>query len=150
MKDLQFWMTKAINLAQAAAKHNEVPVGAIIINQKNQIIAQAENRMERDLDPTAHAEIIAIRSACQKLQQKYLQNLTLIVTLEPCSLCATAISLARLERLVFGSYDIKSGGVENGARIFSHSTTHHKPQIIGGIMESENKKILQKFFASKR
>lgn len=150
MKDLQFWMKKAINLAQAAAKHNEVPVGAIIINQKNQIIAQAENRMERDLDPTAHAEIIAIRSACQKLQQKYLQNLTLIVTLEPCSLCATAISLARLERLVFGSYDMKSGGVENGARIFSHSTTHHKPQIIGGIMESENKKILQKFFASKR
>ncbi len=150
MKDLQFWMKKAINLAQAAAKHNEVPVGAIIINQKNQIIAQAENRMERDLDPIAHAEIIAIRSACQKLQQKYLQNLTLIVTLEPCSLCATAISLARLERLVFGSYDMKSGGVENGARIFSHSTTHHKPQIIGGIMESENKKILQKFFASKR
>ena len=151
MKNLHHWMKRCMELAESARAHDEVPVGAIIVNEATgEIIAQAENRMRRNCDATAHAEMLVMREAFQKLKQERLEGLSLFVSLEPCAMCAAAISHARLARLVFGAYDIKSGGVENGARIYAHSTTHHKPEVIAGVMESEAVKILQDFFATKR
>ena len=144
-------MKRCMELAEAAATHDEVPVGAIIVNETTgEIIAEAENRMRRDCNATAHAEMLVMLQAFQKLKQERLEGLSLFVSLEPCAMCAAAISHARLARLIFGAYDIKSGGVENGAKIYSHSTTHHKPEVIGGVLESESQKILQDFFATKR
>lgn len=142
-------MLRALELAHEAFTHGEVPVGAVITYQ-GQIIATAYNRVENDADPTAHAEILCIRAACAHLNSKNLSNCSLYVTLEPCPMCAAAISQARLERLVFGAYDPKSGGVEHGACIFNHPQSHHKPEVIGGIEEAKCSDLLKKFFQEKR
>lgn len=143
------FMSAAIAIAKKAAEMGEVPVGAIVVFD-GKIIASAHNLVENSCDPTAHAEILAIRAACQILQTPRLVGCDLFVTLEPCSMCATAISFARIHRLYFGAYDEKGGGVENGARIFSQKTCHHTPEIYGGIFENECAEMLKNFFVDKR
>jgi len=143
------FMLSAIALAKKAAENGEVPVGALVVCD-GEIIASAHNLVEKNTDPTAHAEILAIRAAAEILNSARLKTCDLYVTLEPCAMCAAAISLARIKRLYFGAYDEKGGGVENGARVFSHSTCHHKPEIYGGIAEIECAKLLKDFFADKR
>ena len=140
----------AIEQAKIADKLGEVPVGAVIIDcDSKKIIAKAHNLTETNNDPTAHAEILAIIEACKILSTPRLINCDIFVTLEPCPMCATAISFARFRRLYFGAYDPKSGGVENGA-IYNQPTCHHKPEIIGGIEEVECANLLKEFFAGKR
>lgn len=142
-------MQSAISLAQQAALRGEVPVGAIIVKDGS-IIASAHNLTETNQDPTAHAEMIAIRSACEIIGSERLVDCDMYVTLEPCPMCAAAIGFARIRRLYFGAYDPKSGGVDNGARIFAQSSCHHKPEIYGGINESECAELLKSFFKEKR
>ncbi len=142
-------MPSAIALAEEAARHNEVPVGAVVVHEGN-IIGRAHNLTETQNDPTAHAEILAIREACVALGTPRLTGCDLYVTLEPCPMCAAAISFSRIRRLYFGAYDPKTGGVEQGARIFSQPTCHHVPEIYGGIAESECSALLKKFFADRR
>jgi len=143
------FMQSALDQARAAAANGEVPVGAVIV-QNNRIIASSNNRIIELSDPTAHAELLAIRSACETLKTPRLEGCDLYVTLEPCAMCAQAISFARIRRLYFGAFDEKGGGVEHGARIFSHATCHHKPEIYGGISESECGKLLKHFFKARR
>ncbi len=144
-------MIMAIDQAAQAEKQGEVPVGAIIINAvTKEILASAYNLTETRKDPTAHAEILAIRQACEKLGTPRLANCDMYVTLEPCPMCAQAISFARIRRLYFGAYDAKGGGVENGPRIFHQSTCHHKPEVVGGMEESICASLLKQFFVSKR
>lgn len=143
------FIQSAISQAQIAAKNSEVPIGAIIVKD-NKIIASAHNLVEKNSDPTAHAEILAIRSACEIIKSPRLMDCDLYVTLEPCAMCAQAISFARIRRLYFGAYDEKGGGVENGARVFSHATCNHKPEVYGGINESECGDLLREFFKAKR
>jgi tRNA(adenine34) deaminase len=143
------FMLSAIALAKKAAENGEVPVGCVVVCD-GKIIASAHNLVEKNTDPTAHAEILAIRAAADVLKSPRLINCDLYVTLEPCAMCAQAISLARIKRLYFGAYDEKGGGVENGARVFSHSTCNHKPEIYGGIAESECANLLKDFFTDKR
>ena len=138
-----------MSLAREAAARGEVPVGAVIVRD-GKIIASSHNLTETNNDPTAHAELLAIRSACEILASPRLPDCDLYVTLEPCSMCATAISFARIRRLYFGAYDTKGGGVEHGPRIFSQPTCHHAPEIYGGIEESACSEILKKFFAERR
>jgi tRNA(adenine34) deaminase len=142
-------MQIALEEAQMAAARGEVPVGAVLVHGST-IIARAGNRIVELSDPTAHAEILAIRMGCSKLNNPRLTECDLYVTLEPCPMCAGAISFARLRRLYFGAYDAKGGGVEHGARVFHHATCHHKPEVIGGIAESECGSLLQSFFKEKR
>ncbi len=143
------FMQSALDQAHLAQSMDEVPVGAIIIHQ-GKIIAAAGNRVITNKDATAHAEILAIREACALLRTTYLTDCTLIVTLEPCAMCAAAISLAKIRCLVFGAYDPKSGGVDHGARFFEQSTCHHRPEIIGGVLEKDCAYLLTQFFSSKR
>jgi len=143
------FMQNAINCAQAAIAAGEVPIGAVIVKD-NRVIASAYNLVEKNCDPTAHAEILVIRSACEILKSPRLIDCDLYVTLEPCAMCAQAISLARIRRLYFGAYDEKGGGVENGASIFSQPTCNHKPEVYGGINESECGDLLREFFRAKR
>lgn len=142
-------MQRALAQASAAAARGEVPIGAIIVHN-NQIIASSGNRIVELNDPTAHAEMLAIRAASELLKTPRLTDCDLYVTLEPCAMCATAISLARIRRLYFGAHDEKGGGVENGARIFAQSTCNHKPEIMGGISESECGELLKEFFKARR
>ena len=142
-------MEIAITIAKQAALKGEVPVGAVIVKD-GEIIAQASNLTETNHDPTAHAEILAIREACRKLESPRLPDCDLYVTLEPCTMCATAISFARIRRLYFGAYDLKGGGVEHGARFYHRSTCHHAPEVIGGIMENDCSLVLKEFFIDKR
>ena len=142
-------MNQALEQARLAAQRGEVPIGAVII-RGNEIIASAHNLVETQSDPTAHAELLAIRSACEILKSPRLTDCDLYVTLEPCPMCATAISFARIRRLYFGAPDPKGGGVEHGARIFNQPTCHHKPEIIGGMNESECGEILREFFKERR
>lgn len=128
----------------------EVPIGAIILDGSGQIIARAGNRTEELADPTAHAEMEVIRQACAIRGEPRLPDCSLYVTLEPCPMCATAISFARLRRLYFGAYDPKGGGVDHGPRVFEQSTCHHRPEVIGGMEESESSALLQKFFRDLR
>lgn len=145
------YMEEALKLAQRAANLSEIPVGAVIVHQKTgHIIAKAHNMVEKDNNATYHAEILAINQACEYLGSKYLTECDLYVTLEPCSMCAAAISLARIRRLYFGAYDIKSGGVEHGPRLYSFSTMHHKPEVIGGVIEEKCGQIMTQFFEGKR
>jgi len=142
---------RALALAKLSANAGEVPVGAVIVERKNgRIIAEAHNEVERSHNATAHAELLAIHRASEKLQTKNLNECNLIVTLEPCAMCAAAIAHARIHTLVFGAYDPKSGGVEHGARVFSHATCHHKPEIIAGVREAECARLLREFFKDKR
>jgi len=148
MKD---FMQQAIAEAEKAAQRGEVPVGAVIVDSaSNTVIAAAGNRVEERQDPLAHAEMLAIRAALEKQGGKYLENFDLYVTLEPCPLCAAAISLARLRRIYFGAYDPKSGGTEHGPRIFDHDTCHHKPDVYGGLEESRCAALMTDFFSQKR
>jgi tRNA(Arg) A34 adenosine deaminase TadA len=143
------FIQNALAQARIAAKNGEVPVGAVVVKD-GKIISEAYNLVETNRDPTAHAEILAIRSACEIMNSPRLTGCDLYVTLEPCAMCAQAISLARISRLYFGAYDEKGGGVESGARIFSHSTCNHKPEVYGGINESECGELLKEFFREKR
>ena len=143
-------MQSALVEARAAADRGEVPVGAVIIDADGQLIAGAGNRTRELRDPTAHAEILAIRDACRRLGVERLVDCDLYVTLEPCPMCAAAISFARIRRLYYGASDPKSGGVENGPRIFNHATCHHAPEVYGGIAASEASALLSTFFAERR
>jgi tRNA(adenine34) deaminase len=142
-------MMEALKIAQETAACDEVPVGAVLVYQGH-MIAQAGNAVLRRHDPTAHAEMLVLREAGQKLKTAYLEMCDLYVTLEPCAMCAQAIALARIRRLYFGAYDSKGGGVEHGAKIFSHATCHHRPEIYGGILEKECGHILKEYFKKKR
>ena len=142
-------MRRALDLAAVAAAAGEVPVGAVI-TLGDEIIAEARNAMRGSLDPTAHAEIVAIRHAATRLGQARLDGCTLWVTLEPCAMCAGAIALARLDALRFAAEDPKGGGVVHGARIFAQPTCHHRPDVLGGIGEDEAGAMLKAFFAERR
>lgn len=143
------YMIEAIKLAKKAASVDEVPVGAVIVH-KNKIIARAHNLTESKINPTYHAEILALTKAAKKLNTNKLVECDLYVTLEPCPMCAHAISLSRIRRLYFGAFDPKGGGVENGPKIYNSSSCHHKPEVYGGILESECAEVLKNFFALKR
>lgn len=148
-KQSQNFMQLALEWAQKGAKAGEVPVGAVIVKNRTPI-AMAHNLTITHNDPTAHAEIVAIRQACQQVGSQRLHGCDLYVTLEPCPMCAAAISFARLRRLYFAAFDPKGGGVEHGARLFSQPGCLHKPEIFSGIAETEAARILRDFFKSKR
>ena len=141
----------ALALAQAAAAvaAGEVPVGAVVVKD-GAVIAAAHNRPRALKDPTAHAEILAIRHACEALHDERLNGCDLYVTLEPCAMCAAAISFARIRRLYFGASDPKGGAVENGPRFFDQATCHHAPEVYGGIREGEAAALLREFFVGRR
>lgn len=142
-------MRRALDLALVAADAGEVPVGAVI-TLEGEIIAEARNAMRGTLDPTAHAEMVAIRHAAMRLGRARLDGCSLWVSLEPCAMCAAAIGLARIAELRFAAEDPKGGGVVNGARIFGQPTCHHRPDVLGGIGEAEAAHQLRAFFASRR
>jgi len=142
-------MRRALDLAHQASAAGEVPVGAVV-TLGDQIVAEARNGMLGSLDPTAHAEMVAIRAAAAKLGTPRLDDCTLWVTLEPCAMCAGAISLARLKALRFAAEDPKGGGVAHGARVFAQPTCHHRPDVLGGIGEDESAVLLRAFFAERR
>jgi len=142
-------MLAALAEAEAAAVRGEVPVGAVVA-AGGQILARAGNRTRELNDPTAHAEMLAIRTACAALGSERLPEADLYVTLEPCPMCAAAISFARIRRLYFGALDPKGGAVENGPRIFSQPSCHHAPELYGGIGELRSAQLLQAFFAQRR
>ena len=145
------YMDLAFSEAEAAAAAGEVPVGAVLVDAATgAVLAQARNRTEELADPTAHAEVLAIRAACAAAGSPRLPGIDLYVTLEPCPLCATAISFARLRRVYYGAYDPKGGGVEHGPRIFAQPTCHHRPEIYGGIQESRAGALLKAFFQRRR
>tara|TARA_R110000868_G_scaffold4155_15_gene25374 strand:- start:8339 stop:8809 length:471 start_codon:yes stop_codon:yes gene_type:complete len=144
-------MRLALELAADAAQNGEVPVGAVLVDgATGDVIASSGNRVETDRDPTAHAEIVVIRKAASLKDDVRLSECDLYVTLEPCPMCATAISFARIRRVYFGAYDTKGGGVENGPRIFDQPTCHHRPDVYGGIGESDAAALLKQFFAARR
>ncbi len=145
----EIYMREALKAAERAKAADEVPVGAIII-YKNQIIAKAHNQVELLKDPTAHAEIIAITQAASALSTKWLEGCTLYVTLEPCAMCAGAIVLARVERVCFGTFDLKSGAAGSVLDILRHPKLNHKPQITSGIFADDCAGILTEFFKKKR
>lgn len=144
------YMDVALEAARAAGARGEVPVGAAVIGPDGTVLSVAGNRTRTDNDPTAHAEVLAIRAACAHLGVERLIGCDLYVTLEPCAMCAAAISVARIGRLYYGASDPKSGGVSVGARVFSHPQCHHAPEVYDGIGEEEARGLLQKFFAERR
>jgi tRNA(Arg) A34 adenosine deaminase TadA len=144
-------MNRALELAREAQSAGEVPVGAVIVDgATGAILAEARNRMEETRDPTAHAELLAIRAACARANASRLEAADLYVTLEPCAMCAAAISFARIRRLYFGAYDPKGGGVEHGPRIFAQPTCHHRPEVVGGVEEQAAGDLLKDFFRVRR
>ena len=143
-------MDHALSEARLAAERGEVPIGAVIVSPSGRVLAAAGNRTEELCDPTAHAEMLAIRAAAAVLGAPRLVDCDLYVTLEPCPMCAQAISFARIRRLYWGAADPKGGGVEHGPRIFDQPTCHHKPEVVGGVEESRAGEMLKKFFARKR
>lgn len=145
------FMSRAIAEAESALEKGEVPVGAVVTHKiTGDIIATAHNLMETSGNPTCHAEILAISEACKKLSSKNLSDCDIYVTLEPCTMCASAISHARIARLFYGAPDIKGGAVENGVRFFTSSTCHHRPEIYPGIMAAESSDLLRMFFNTLR
>ena len=142
-------MRRALDLAAVAAEAGEVPVGAVV-TLNGEILAEARNAMRGEIDPTAHAEMIAIRQAATRLGSPRLDGCELWVTLEPCAMCAAAISLARIGKLSFAAEDPKGGGVLHGARVFAQPTCHHRPEVLSGIGEAEAVEQLKDFFASRR
>ena len=142
-------MRRALDLAAAAADAGEVPVGAVI-TLGGEIIGEAANAMRGQLDPTAHAEMVAIREAAARLGSPRLDGCELWVTLEPCAMCAAAISLARISKLNFAAEDPKGGGVLHGARIYAQASCHHRPEVIAGMGEAEAAEQLRSFFAARR
>jgi tRNA(Arg) A34 adenosine deaminase TadA len=149
MSDFTTFMPLAIAQAKQAAKRGEVPVGAVI-EMEGKVVASAGNRTRELSDPTAHAEVLAIRAACAELGVERLTGANLYVTLEPCPMCAAAISNARIARIYYGAADPKSGGVAQGPRIFDHAQCHHKPEVYDGIAERECAQLLLEFFKQKR
>jgi len=143
-------MQRALAEARAAAARGEVPVGAVLLAADGTLLAADGNRTRELADPTAHAEMLVIRAACRAAGEQRLVGASLYVTLEPCPMCAAAISLARVRRLYWGASDPKGGGVEHGARVFSHPTCHHVPELYGGICESEAAALLVSFFSDRR
>jgi tRNA(adenine34) deaminase len=145
----QSFMDVALDQARAAASRGEVPVGAVVVKD-GQIIAAAGNRTRELNDPTAHAEVLAIRAACRLAQSERLPGYDLYVTLEPCPICAGTISAARIARLYYGAADPKSGGVAHGARVFSHKQCHHIPEVYDGIAAPDAEALLKAFFTQRR
>lgn len=143
-------MALAFAEAEAAGWRGEVPVGAVLTWPDGMVVARAGNQVEERQDPTAHAEMLVLRDGAAALGQKQLDGCDLYVTLEPCPMCAAAISLARVRRLYFGAYDPKSGGVEHGPRIFDQLTCHHRPEIYGGIDERKAGALMRAFFKERR
>ena len=143
-------MEAALAEARAAALRGEVPVGAVILAPDGRIVAAEGNRTRERADPTAHAEMLALRAACARAGSERLPGHSLYVTLEPCPMCAGAIAAARIARLYYGAADAKSGGVAHGARVFSHPQCHHVPEIYDGIAADAAEKLLQDFFAARR
>jgi tRNA(Arg) A34 adenosine deaminase TadA len=143
-------MALALDEARAAAARGEVPVGAVVTDATGRVIARAGNEVEARHDPSAHAEVLAMRAAAASRGEKWLADCTLWVTLEPCPMCAQAASFFRMRRVVFGAYDPKGGGVEHGARIYAASSCHHAPEVVGGVRESEGGGLLRAFFAARR
>lgn len=143
-------MDKALEEARAAGARGEVPVGAVLVGVGGRVLAVAGNRTRELNDPTAHAEILAIREACAALGSERLPGCDLYVTLEPCAMCAAAIAAARIARVYYGASDPKSGGVAHGARVFSHPQAHHRPEVYDGISAREAEMLLREFFAAKR
>jgi tRNA(adenine34) deaminase len=144
------FMKMAIEQAKIAQSAGEVPVGAVLLGPAGDVLAKSGNRTRELKDPSAHAEVLVIREACQVLGNERLIGCDLYVTLEPCAMCAALISASRIRRLYYGASDIKSGGVEQGARIFSHSQTHHRPEIYPGICEEEVVGLMSSFFGDLR
>lgn len=145
------FMNEAIDQAMLALEYDEVPVGAVIVDSKtNKIIAKSHNKNGLNFDSTAHAEIVAIREACKVKNSHRLDDCDLYVTLEPCTMCSGAISLARIRRVYYGAQDKKFGAVDNGVRFFENENCHHKPEIYGLICEDICSKIIKDFFAKKR
>ncbi|NJN71467.1 MAG: nucleoside deaminase [Limnothrix sp. RL_2_0] len=143
-------MKKAIAIAKVAGKSGEIPVGAIIIDSTNQILAQSGNRKEKQQDPTAHAEVLAIRAASQMYQDWHLNDCTLYVTLEPCPMCAGAIIHARLKQVVYGVDDPKTGAFRSTANFADAPFSNHRPNVIGGIAETDCRQLLQQWFMKSR
>ena len=142
-------MRRALDLAAEAAEAGEVPVGAVI-TRGDMMLAEARNAMRGQVDPTAHAEMVAIRQAAAVLGSSRLEDCTLWVTLEPCAMCAAAIAISRFAALRFGAEDPKGGGVVHGPRIFAQPTCHHRPDVLGGLGEAESAALLRDFFAARR
>jgi len=144
-------MARALELAAAAGEAGEAPIGCVIVDETGAIIAEGANAPIASHDPTAHAEIVALRKAASALENYRLKpSLTLYVTLEPCAMCAGAISHARIARLVYGARDAKGGGVEHGARVFDQATCHWKPALTGGLKAEESAALLREFFRARR
>ncbi|MDF1794429.1 MAG: nucleoside deaminase [Thalassobaculaceae bacterium] len=143
-------MAIALEQARRAATVGEVPVGAVVVDAAGRVIARAHNRVESPPDPAGHAEILALRAAAEVLGSPRLTECDLVVTLEPCAMCAQAIAHARIRRLVFGAYDPKGGAVEHGPRLFSQPTCHHRPEVVGGVEETAASALLKAFFAARR
>jgi tRNA(Arg) A34 adenosine deaminase TadA len=143
-------MDRALAQARLAAGRGEVPIGAVIVGPAGEVLAEAGNRTEELRDPTAHAEMLVIRAAAEKVGAPRLVGCDLHVTLEPCPMCAQAISFARIRRLYWGAPDAKGGGVEHGPRIFDQSTCHHRPELYPGIGEAEAGELLRAFFRQRR
>ena len=143
-------MDLALQEARAAAARGEVPVGAVVVAPDGSVLARAGNAVEAWHDASAHAELLALRAAAAARGEARLPDCDLVVTLEPCPMCAQAISLFRVRRLVFGAYDPKGGGVEHGARVFDAPSCHHRPEVVGGVREQESAALLRGFFAARR
>lgn len=143
-------MERALREARAAAARGEVPIGAVVVAADGTVLAAAGNRTEETNDPTAHAEMLAIRAAAARVGVPRLVDCDLYVTLEPCPMCAQAISFARIRRLYYGAADPKGGGVEHGPRIFAQPTCHHRPDVYSGIGESAAAELLRAFFRERR
>ena len=143
-------MEVALEQARLAAARGEVPVGAVVVAADGSVVSCAGNAVEAANDPSAHAELLALRGAAAARGAKWLTDCDLVVTLEPCPMCAQAISLFRIRRLVFGAYDPKSGGVEHGARVFDATSCHHRPEVVGGVREAEAAALLRDFFGDRR
>jgi|TARA_B100001093_G_scaffold21275_1_gene19027 tRNA(Arg) A34 adenosine deaminase TadA len=143
-------MNVALEEAAKALERGEVPIGAVIVENSGNIVARAGNETRARLDPSAHAEVLAIREACTVLKTERLVNCDMYVTLEPCAMCAALIANARIRRIYFAASDPKSGGIQQGARIFDRKQTHHVPEIYSGIGEEKAAKLLRNFFSKKR
>jgi tRNA(Arg) A34 adenosine deaminase TadA len=144
------FMARALAEAEQAGARGEVPVGAVLVDAAGAVLAAAGNRSEELADPTAHAEVLALREAAAGRGRPRLEDCDLYVTLEPCAMCAAAISFARLRRLYFAAYDAKGGAVEHGPRFFEQPTCHHRPEVYGGIEEARAAELLRRFFAARR
>jgi tRNA(adenine34) deaminase len=143
-------MEIALHEARTAAARGEVPVGAVVLGQDGAVLARAGNAVEATHDASAHAEVLALRAAAAARGSARLADCDLVVTLEPCPMCAQAISFFRIRRVIFGAYDPKGGGVEHGARIFDAPSCHHRPEVVGGVRETEAAALLRAFFSDKR